>query len=552
MIGFDGMVMYGIAYGRHSMGGMNGGMESGNMHQDDHGSSSMPHAGMNHGIAWHLMPMISFGGDKLKKLIKLGFQICDDTGCGDGYKISRASHLDMGAGMMIMGLIPTHWFVHAGLMHMIGGDYYQEVHVNSYEKAKGKLELKVPKSISDLETWNQGDTLSYTSRGGTMCTAGVGFTIFCQASGMYMYQNIKKVKYEKIGANLLQVDIARDHKNAEGLLVGTPVTFAMTHVLQHRHRVNTLVFDFSQSNAIEYFRDFISGKLNIRTAQTLRPGISAMHKARNKTGGSMGNTIAGIPFLYQVDKDTMKSHSKSQIDKFLPDSKSSTLTYTAMNATSSNTRGVLSHHKRDHIMFMSMVTELLDPNLHQMGTFKWFYENDQINAISLKEKIAKIGDFYGLTMPSLNHLIFEKKGYARVELDIEFNSIALEKIIQSIFARSPAEIHYSLQTEIEQFFISDANPTRTCSRNFNCQKKVLRQTKNIVEEIFSVAARIENYRNYGKKGKLSKAISELGNLISKNRFTLHFYTNKLQDAGITLSLKGEFFDPYQEILIAEF
>ena len=543
MIGFDGMVMYGIAYEHHSMSGMS--------HMDHTHDSDMRHSGMHQGVAWHFMPMISFGGDKLKKVIKLGHELCDETGCGDAYKIARSSHLDMGAGVMLMGLMPSHWFVHAGVMPMIGGDHYTEVHVNSYEKTKRKVGLKIPSSLSELDDWKIGDTLSYGTRGGVMGSAGVGFTIFSQASAMYMYQNIKRVKYQKVGSSLLKLDIARDHKNAEGFLAGTPLTFAMAHVLQQKQKINSMIFDFSQPSAIEKFRDFLSGKLDVRTAQSLRAGIHAMHTGKNKTRGSMANAIAGVPFLYQIERDIMSSHTKSHTEDFLPQSHSKGLSYTAMNASSKNTRGILSHHKRDHMMFMAMLTDLLDSGNHYMGSFKWFYENDKVSANSLKDKIYKISDFYGLMLPSLDHLYFQERAYVRAEIDIDFNNHTLDTILYKINTQSVTDTQNSLRTEVEQFFISDAHPTRICKHKQNCQQRVLDKTKKICAKIFFVANKIEAYRYNDKKTKLSKAIAELGKLLTKNRFILHYFTDKLFEAKVTLSVSGECFDPYKVILNAE-
>ena len=552
MIGFDGMVMYGIAYDQHHMGGMDhGSMGHDGMDHHMHDGSSIPHSGVQQGIAWHLMPMFSFGGDRLKKVVNLGYQVCDGSHCEDAYKIAYSSHIDMGAGMMLMGLLPTHWFIHAGLMPMVGGDYYIEKLALSHKNTKRNPELKIPTSLEELDNWSIGDTLSYSTRGGVMCSAGVGFTIFCQASIMYMYQNMKSIRYEKISDKLLKVDITRIHKNAEGFLAGTPVTFAMAHAMQNRNTINSLSFDFTKLPAIEKFNQFLAGKLDLKSAQSLATGVMSLKETKAKSRGSMANAIAGFPFLYQVEKDTMKSHTKSKMQELLPELEVNGNALTSISAASTNTRGVFSNHKRDHTMFLSMLTPTLAPQRAYLGAFKWFYENDHYNSANIKNKLNKVGDQYGLIIPQLDQLNFHDKGYIRAEVDISFSAKVMQTILLTIQANSPTSMKDNITLDIEQFFITDANPKRVCSHNLNCKSKTIAQAKTSIDDIYLLVEKIDSYKRKGSNSKFSKFLTELGKIICKNRFLLHYLAHRGHNLSPTLSLQGEYFSPYKTDLSFE-
>ena len=561
MMGMHGpMVHYGIGTNMGDMGDMG---DMGNMGEMD---EPMPKK-----VSWMLMPMIHGGGDVHKRVINLTennldhiskgnfqpLQISEDS--SEGFLLVENKRIELGVGLMVMGAPESiNWGLwgSAGVMPYVGGSSSHQRYVADRKALENISKMKVPKSVEELESWSDKDSMSYTVHGGVMFSAGAGITIFVDAGLMYMAQGMWKVSLEKVNNHQIRVRYRKEKLHHLAFTNNTIISSLNVGGFKSSDKSFGYIFDLRDDHAMKAYKHMLFGDISLAQKMVkngVTEGIKHETKGFSKSKGRIFNVSAGIPFLGQASlgKGVVKSYSEEV--NFMDDM--TIYNHMGMYFDERKTTGIISHHKKKVFNFMAMhmtmkkefdedgEAKFLEVKSHN-GSFQWLFERDHGKVKHLKRAFLKLARRTGL----LNNLTLDlpedqKLGYVRASVSVNLNERGLNKLMNKTI-KSDGYLLKKSESLISRWFDKAGNPAKICKiykTIKNCKRAMVKRTNKGIAKMKTQLLKMDKFLKKADYDKFTQSYTKFGKQFLKNMFTFHSVLTLVGERNIKVDfeLMGE-------------
>lgn len=537
------MVHYGIGTNMHGGGHMGNMGNMGNMDG---------HMGEGHGrkVCLMIMPMVHMGGDVHKRVINLTENNLDhlskgkgddlrllelDENSSQGFLLIENKRIEVGAGLMVMGAPKSiNWglWASAGVMPYVGGSSFHQRFVKDRETLENIKKMKVPETISELETWSMQDKMSYTVHGGVMFSAGAGITIFFDTGLMYMAQGMWKVSLEKVDHNKIRVRIRKEKLHHLAFSTTTVISSLNVGGFRSSDKSFGYIFDLRDASARKAYKHMLWGDISLAqkfVKEGLSKGLTHETQGFSKSKGRMFNLSAGIPFLGQASlgKGVMKSYSEEVnfVDGMTMNN------HMGMYYDERKTSGVISHHKKKTFNFMAMhmtmkkefeeegVTKFHEVKSHH-GSFQWLFERDHGKVKHLRRAFSKLANRTGL-LPDFNPDLpdDQKLGYVRTSFSVNISERGMNKLMKKDY-----DFKGTSRTLINKWFKNRTNPAKICKvykTIKNCKAAMVKRTTYAVTKMKMHLLKMDKFLENKNYTKFTESYTKFGKQFLKNIFTFN-------------------------------
>lgn len=257
-----------------------------------------------------------------------GFQLLDED-CPKGYKVVqyRQKSSGLGAGLKFAFETATSatriFSADVGIIPIKGRSLKMERFAESRVAARELPPLNFPYAATDIDTWSQGDSVSFMASGGLLTYASISFggmlsSLIARFSTSYLAQGDWIVDISKIDKTKVFVRITKSKIRALSAAVGNIVSSLSITKFKNTDDSFSYVMDLSDPVAAKVYEDTVRGNLlpvQERVKGSSNSAVYAVAKEHSFTRTRRKRAYVSLPFI--VSKEWNRGQMIKDSETFL-------------------------------------------------------------------------------------------------------------------------------------------------------------------------------------------------------------------------------------------
>lgn len=396
----------------------------GDVHEHEHEHEEADHEdteGDDSGLNFHVHPTVNGGFDKIRRLTNL------EVSKNDSYELETAeensSYLllenkkwDFGLGMGAEAHLPLPMFA-AGVSvsKVVGKNYYSMKVLQTKNEARSPL--LIPVSKENLNSWREGDQLSFSTRGSYIFSVLVGIDPFFHVGPSYSHTGSYQINASLKAHDKLEVQIntlKTDSINfeADTILMGVGAGKTKGHSKSILYS-----FDMNDEKVFTALSYLFKGRMDLVNQELLSSGGKIKATSDLIVTNTSVSAFYGIPVLFNAGVSRSNNYQEGEMVENHPDETHRSKFYISTSYRDSHSRGILSNHRWENNSVVATVVTGEDSLLSTI--FSWSFSKDKMKASQLRKKLQKISRT--LPLPALTEVQFPENNLGYVKTDVSMN-----------------------------------------------------------------------------------------------------------------------------------
>lgn len=390
-------------------------------HEHEEGHDHEEVEGDDSGLGFHVHPTVNGGFDNIRRLINLeessqaNFEL-EAAEENSHYLLLENKKWDLGLGLGAEAHLPIPMFA-AGISisKVIGKNYYSMKILENKNEERGTLLLPVSKE--NLNSWREGDQVSYSTRGSLIFSVLVGIDPFFHVGPSYSHTGSYRITASMKSSDKMEVEIATlktDSINfeADTILAGVGAGKTKGHS-------NSIIYSFDLSDekvftAISYL---FEGRMDLVNQELLSSGGKIKATSDLIVTNTSVSAFYGFPVLFNAGVSRSNNYQEGEIVEHHPDEIHRSKIYMSTHYRDNYSRGILSQHKWEN---NSIVATVVTGEHSLLSTiFSWSFSKDNMKASQLRKKLNKIART--LPLSALKEVQFPENNLGYVKADVSMN-----------------------------------------------------------------------------------------------------------------------------------
>lgn len=393
----------------------------GDVHEHEEGAEHDDTEADDSGLNFHVHPTVNGGFDKIRRLVNLekskntSFEL-ETADEQSSYLLLENKKWDFGLGMGAETHLPIPMFA-AGISvsKVIGKNYYSMKNLKS--KNEERAPLLLPVSKENLNSWREGDQLSYSTRGSFIFSVLVGIDPFFHVGPSYSHTGTYQINASLKHHDHLEVQITTlktDSVNfeADTILVGVGASKTKGHSKSILYS-----FDLNDEKVFTALSYLFQGRMDLVNQELLGSGGRIKATTDLVVTNNSVSAFYGIPVLFNAGVSRSNNYQEGEISEHHPDETHRSKFYISTSYRDSHSRGILSNHRWENNSIVATVVTGEDSLLSTI--FSWSFSKENMKASQLKAKLNKIARTLPLT--ALKEVQFPEKHMGYVKTDVSMN-----------------------------------------------------------------------------------------------------------------------------------
>ncbi|MGZ3747825.1 MAG: hypothetical protein ACXWRE_10655 [Pseudobdellovibrionaceae bacterium] len=360
-----------------------------------------------------------------------------------GYMVSEYTRLELGAGAAVKfwvenstSLSPNAW-AQVGLIPYAGSEANASRFAPTRQAIKNLTKPQIPQQSADLNSWNIGDQISYTSKGGVFFFAGVGYmsvaaNVNYLKTGLFI-TTVKKVADDKVIVQIANSKITGLSKQVQAALVAvgntdsTQNTTSLSFVINYKDDIGGKIYeDLIRGNAAP--AQLWAQKKNANIIQNYEDSVSSQK-------GNFNTLFFGLPIVLNRKYSDGDSYDISKTNMVM----NNQIANVEYNVYLRDVRTrALDHHMQKTTAFYGASYNLrsMQDNSYLEGVFGQFVLNekdDQATTDDLRDMVSSVikrtglQRYLGLKVPTLS----TNRNYADVSFKLTLSNEVTMQLLRN-------------------------------------------------------------------------------------------------------------------------
>ena len=459
--------------------------------------------------------------------------------------------------------IASQFWAQVGILPMKGTEISSVRYFNSLTKAKNtKGYDSAPLKVTELYNWQQGENVSYKSKGGVIFVVGAGVGLF-NLTRTSIAQGTWETYIEKIDATHVYVKITKSKLNAYSIGSGSFLASFAVQDFKNSDDGFSYLIDIQEEVGRKVYEDLVRG--NVAAAQInadkisqnsiLKSAVQKVETFKRISKGKGFNVFFGLPIILNSSTSRNKIQSTSMTDLHIEDNRINA--EFGMYNLITETRAFGNHtitSKSFHSVRYA-VADLKSGQLKEsgeLGRFSWMYQDDSTSTKSLKRSLNDLINQTGLKPLRLNIPdISEEMDFSNISLNISMSSAVTKQMMDRISRVGLENIFYLKDQEIHDEFSKSATDNCNVSilERSQCENTFKLKTLDGIKKMKIALDDMKRSRN--NNAGFTTSFAEFGKAALTNQLTLQMAL-KLAGKGVqlNLALEGTYIDPVRVNLVS--
>jgi hypothetical protein len=519
-------------------------------------------------LEWTVLPLIHFYMDSIKRVVHLtpatsplrvNKMDTPQINYNTGYWVEKWSVMG-GA----LGLTTRLSFNHAsgildvlslkvGMARVKGKSALYEYYVPTEEKIK-TTKRKLPNQASQLDSWNEGDSVFFQKSGGMLWTVGGSLSGVLSAGYSSVEQGSWNIYVQKTEKKKAMVSFSRAKLKSSTLYSSLGVVLSSGRSSYSTDSTEGLMleFDLTNDDAVKSYEDLMKG--NAFTAQkmaddVLFPYIQRVSHFNYKARGVRKSLTLGLPII-----NWSRSSDKSENYYNVVNSKNgeSFTTNYAVYTKSVNKR-VINKHKNHSKIFQSGIGQRKNKegkviSVNTISKIEWMYENDHSKTKSLVKAILKLKKDTGISVKLSDMPAKKKLKYTVIRLGVASGENLTSYLKNASNNDSETTLMLAGENAVNDYFrqgedidglcdLKDVHTDTIGSIDMgtvqDCEEKMKEETMSALSSLVKLSSNLD----MTKPKKYVKAANKIGKLVWKNQFTFHAMRTLMEACGAKMNIQ---------------
>lgn len=487
-----------------------------------------------------------------------------------GFRVTKYSEISAGLGGKFdwnfpnsTGLNNKAWLT-VGLMPMAGKMSVSHQHQPSFDKAMSAKSRKIPMTAADFDKWALEDSVNYSSTGGLIFSAGVGFPGISVGSD-FIIQGTFSTYVEKVSANEVYVMIS--NTDAKSLVMQVDATLVQVGVTKYKEIEDGMSYMINYKDPLGYkaYHDLIRGNVAAIQAMLANPeqtAIQRWEKLNRIQIRKLAHFNFGIPFIMLWGWTAGKIYEFSDTRAFYD------------NTRAEVEYGVYVKEKRKKIFGSKTVkTESFYGSVYRLYNYendlmtKYFFGQYIYNADDNKAKtkdmrkvINNLIEKTGLTQLALNIPNYSKLKFSRINLEVNFDEDQTLNIMNTVSRMLPeaiatkanqvAQNFLTLESQNNRLALCTPQETQVPMSSKTCLAKYYAQNTEASSSLVNAAKVMKKHFESGNDKGFALAYADFGKHMLKNA-TMFQAILGMAGAGaeIVYNVQNTYFQNYRVIYL---
>ncbi|MGZ3798139.1 MAG: hypothetical protein ACXVB1_17335, partial [Pseudobdellovibrionaceae bacterium] len=438
-----------------------------------------------------------------------------------------------------------HWWSFVGLMPIIGREIESVKYFKNFSEARNsKGWIKVPGHARDLTGWSQGDSMTYTSRGGLLFAATAGYSLV-YAGTAAVAQGTWETYVEKIESNKVYLKLTKGKLISLSVIAGTVLADVSVTGFRNTDDGFSFLYNLDTEVGRKAYEDAIRG--NIMASQKIaevtpkdyveKTPVVRVSTFRNLNTGRLINAQLGIPVLWNT------AYSRGKVSSFSASEfhvKEKTVRTHYGIFSEENTYHLLNRQRETDVMFYGShysIEEAGKTDVGLFGRYSYAYKNTHSNG----EKLNKaIHDLIKRTAIEELQVDLPQSNLAFTAIDFE-TTLSKEQTLHliDIAHREGPEGMYKVADRYLQDYSMTKDSYGYCTGNSipfvrsQCWRDLHSETLHAIKTMYRALLEMEVEKNRDAKA-FTRAYGEFGEAMAKNFATFRTVL-ELAGPGVEIS-----------------
>jgi len=470
----------------------------------------------------------------------------DDNGL---FKVVKRSNITAAA-----GVVATANYINSaisrvtpmvGVAPIVGSTKVTERFVKTKSTAYGMGHLPLPSRVETMNDWTLGDKVTYSSQGGAMFMAGIGYGPVTVGATYFIVGTWTK-SVQKLDNTKFLVEATNGSLKNAGLFVSATVVSLSASTVSSLEKSVSYLFDTSDAEASDAMNAWLAGDFSKAEAIALKKdnkNVVKLNTNKTQSYGRVRSLNVGIPFM-RWSRGSGSIHTSAD-EEFHPDGskanvKSAIFVRTKdsrfFNEFSNKMNGFFATHAR------LADTDGTSRDVYT-GTFGYSYFNTTGTMSDLAPQIRNLVWLTGMRK-ELAVSTPKKVGTGTVELQFLFklNKNATDILVNSIAAKTEVLSTIS-EGFLNAYFTKTVNgkielrdEQKICGSDTStledCRAKFTTYTRNGVATMKRAIAKMKAALAADKREEFVSAYAEFGGGMTSNQFSFQTIFNLLKGRGV--------------------
>ncbi|MBV2169610.1 MAG: hypothetical protein KUL82_12970 [Bdellovibrio sp.] len=480
----------------------------------------------------------------------------------DGFQKTVYGNIEVGLGAEVQfwydnakGLA-DHFWAYVGVLPIVGKDTESTRYVSTLDKAYamgGRWE--VPKSASDLDRWDAGDSITYLGQGGVIFSAGAGFGPV--GAGVAKFAGGTWETYvEKVGADKAYVKMSRGKLNSFSVFTDISIINLSLSEFRFADDGFSFVFDLTTEVGRKAYEDMIRGNVlaseNFASAKPAnlveRAPVIKVETFRSVSTGRIASKSLSIPIIWD------KTYSKGRINSYTTSDmhvdRNTARAYYGIFSESEDSRFWTRHKEKEFMFYGAKYSvENWDSKARMdsmFGTYSYTFKHEKSNGYRLRAGIKELVKKTGLDTLMVG--IPEKDlGYTGIEFNVNFDDQNTMRLMAAAQKMTQDQFIDMSTDQVYPYFKEMNDPYDYCmvaDDGGSCASMVGRRTANAASKMYFALK--DMYKNMNTDPKaFAVAYGQFGEGMAENLFTFRT-AMKLAGPGVSVDylIEGTYISMY--------
>ncbi len=457
--------------------------------------------------------------------------------------------------------IASQFWAQVGLMPMKGTEISSVRYFKTLVDAKKTKGYTVaPMSVTELYKWEQGENVSFKSKGGIAFIAGTGIGLMGLTSTS-VAMGTWETYVEKVDASRAYVKITKSKLEAFSKGAGSFLASMAVQKFENSDDGFSYLVDLQLDEGRKVYQDLLRG--NVIAAQIaaekiaknplLKASVQKVESFKRISKGKGFNVFFGLPIFLNAAAAQSKIQTFSTTDLHIEDSRVNAQFGIYDFTTQTRAFGNHTTTSRGFYGVRYTVADIKtgkQTDSGEMGRFSWMYQSDNSSKKSISRSLEDLMQQTGLK--SLRVSIPEVSAdmdFSNISLNISMNAATVEQIGRRMSGMTK-EILLTWTEQRIQHVISNSgmgvcvDSQDSLTNRADCETSFKLQTQSGIEKMKEALEMMAQVKN--DDVKYTKAFAEFGKAAMSNQVTLQMALS-MASRGVQLNfaIEGTFIDPVQ-------
>ncbi len=501
----------------------------------EHADSDDVHADET-GLEITIHPQVIAGFDKFKRYVS------QEESTSQDLVVERASEdkefilienrkWDLGFGIGAETHLPLPIFAAGlGISFLKGKNYYTIKRLQS--KGERRPSLPLPLSKEAIAGWRTGDELSYATKGSLILSALIGIEPFAHFGPVYAHTGTYKFKALLQDSEKLQVEVTTTSTDSIAL-EGNVIVGSVEAGKSKGHAASMMYeFDLTHPQAFHAVKALFNGRLDVVNDLLVTTGKIQL-KTDLMNRGTFVSGSFGLPYVYFNGAGRGVYHVEGKIDEVQEGHKMQVFMTSSIQERF--TRGILSKHRWENKSIVSTVMRG-DHSLIS-SILSWSFSQDKATSSLVHKKLGKLGNLFGLSLPTEVRLPAGKLGYVKADFNLNLSG---QDVLQLLNGDELQKLKVSALRNLEEDFKNKGHRAFCRVRSFtNCLQRYKNRINQKMAKIVLTRRQLEATYQSGAMREVTKNLNVIVGDVFASRYLTKAFVRSIPDLIAELRLEGE-------------